>query len=94
MKLSVAGADYVGQTVNLLFMRGSSRQCHLVTILDNDLCRLPQENFFADLVGVNGHRHITINIPTTQIVVDNSDDRNQLECGEYDCIHIELATTL
>ena len=67
-------------------MRGSSRECHLVTVLNDDLCKLAQENFFADLMNVNSHQLIKINISTTQIVVDNSDDNIQLECGKYDCI--------
>ena len=72
-------------------MRGSVMQCHFATVLNDDLCRLPQEFFFAELRDFYGHPLIKINIPTTQIVVDNSDDSDKLECGKY---NTELATSL
>ena len=66
-------------------MRGSLRECHFVTVLDDDLCKLPQEYFFAELAesDLNDHRLIEINIPTTQLQIDNSDGSAQLECGKY-----------
>ena len=60
-------------------MRGSSRQCHSVIILDDDLCEVPLENFFADLAYVSGRQVIEINTPTTQIVIDVS---GEPECGK------------
>ena len=60
-------------------MRGSLRECHFVTIFDDDFCELlPPEHFFSDLALVSGGR-VDINIPTTRIVIDDSDEE---ECGK------------
>ena len=77
---SVAGLDYTTQTVNLIFARGSERQCHSVAILDDDLCEFPSEDFFADLAYVSGRQIINIIFPTARVVID---DTNQPECGKF-----------
>ena len=59
-------------------MRGSLRECHFVIVLDDDLCELPPEHFFADLALVSGRR-VDINIDTTRIVIDDSGEE---ECGK------------
>ena len=59
-------------------MRGSLRECHFVTVLDDDFCEVPPEDFFADLALVSGRR-VDINIPTTQIIIDDSGEE---ECGK------------
>ena len=59
-------------------MRGSLRQCYFVNILNDIMCEVPPENFFADLALVSG-RMVSINPPTTQIFIDDS---GEPECGK------------
>ena len=63
-----------------MFARGSTSQCHSVTILNDDNCELPPKDFFADLAYVSGRQIININIPTTRVIIDDS---NEPECGKY-----------
>ena len=60
-------------------MLGSSRQCHSVTILDDDSCEVAPEDFFAELAYVSGYRVNQIIVPTTRIVINVSDEP---ECGK------------
>ena len=63
-----------------MFAHGSTSECHSVTILKDDNCELPLEDFFADLAYVSGRQIININIPTTRVIIDDS---NEPECGKY-----------
>ena len=73
-------------------MSGSSKQCHFVTIRDDDMCELPPEHFFADLELVSGVG-VDINIETTRIVIDDSGED---ECGKlkHTLFNRNRATTL
>ena len=62
-----------------MFTPGSTQECHTVSILQDDDCEQPPENFFADLELESGAQSIDINIPTTQVVIDDS---GKLECGK------------
>ena len=75
---SVDGVDYLGQSVNLMFVRGSMRECHSVPILHDDECEPIPETFSADLAYVSGIPTITINPATTEVFIDDS---NETECG-------------
>ena len=63
-----------------MFARGSTRECHTVSILQDDNCEQPPENFFADLAYASGMQPININIPTTRVIIDDS---KKLECGKF-----------
>ena len=89
-KTLVAGADYGSQSVNLTFVRGSMLECHNVSILQDDDCEQPPEDFFADLAYVSGIQPIDINIPTTQVIIDDS---GELECGKQLSKHYVMCVT-
>ena len=76
-------------------MIGSLRECHFITVLDDDMCVLPLEHFFADLALVSGRRG-DINFDTAQIFIDDSGEE---ECGKLKHTLLsrngmEIATTL
>ena len=77
--ISVAGGDYVSESVNLIFAPGSMRECHTVSLLQDDECEQPPEDFFADLAYVSGIQPINIPIPTTQVSIH---DFGEPECGK------------
>ena len=68
----------MGQSVNLTFVHGSMRECHSVPILHDDECEPTPETFSANLAYVSGIRIITIDPPTTDVFIDDS---NETECG-------------
>ena len=68
----------MGQSVNLMFVRGSMRECHSVQILQDDECELTPESFSANLAYVSGIPIITIDPPRTGVFIDDS---NEQECG-------------
>ena len=75
------GIDYVGQSGDLLFDRGDSRRCHIVEIIQDDVCELPEpEDFFANLAYVSGIQNIIIVQDRTRFLIDDS---NEPECGEF-----------
>ena len=76
----VAGEDYVSASVDLEFAPGDSQSCHIVDILQDNICEHPDpEDFFADLAKVRGIEIINIVRDTTQILIDDSDEP---ECSE------------
>ena len=76
----VQGIDYVGQTANLTFAYGDSRRCHIVDILQDDVCDHPElEDFFANLAYVSGIQNINIVQDRTRVLIDDS---SESECGE------------
>ena len=76
---SVAGTDYVAQSINLTFSHGDMEICHTVDILQDDECEPMPENFFSDLEYVSGIQTIDIMPDTTEVFIDDS---NEPECGE------------
>ena len=78
-RILVLGADYGSQSVSLTFVRGSILQCHNVSILQDDDCEQPPEDFFADLAYASGIQPININIPTTEVIINDSSEQ---ECGK------------
>lgn len=77
--VSVAGIDYEATSVQLEFPRGSTRECHTVTIIPDEVCELTSEDFFADLALVTGTPIININSSVTQIIIDDADET---DCSE------------
>ena len=73
----VGGVDYKSESVLLVFTHGSTRHCHTVRILQNNDCQQPPRSIFAELPYVSGIQPIDINIPTTQIIINDS--------GEPEC---------
>ena len=63
-----------------MFTPGSMRKCHNVSILQDDDCEQPPEDFFADLAYVSGIQPVNITIPTTEVIIDVSGEQ---ECGKY-----------
>ena len=74
----------------MTFVRGSMLECHNVSILQDDDCEQPPEDFFADLAYVSGIQPIDINIPTTQVIIDDS---GELECGKQLSKHYVMCVT-
>ena len=62
----------------LVFNTGDERQCHTITIVDDDDCEQPAENFFSDLRLYSGQQFITIYPARAQVIID---DDNEPECG-------------
>ena len=71
---TVAGADYVAVAGGqLVFSRGDTRVCHIIYILQDNICEsAPNENFFSDLSYVSGTQPIIISPSTAEVVVDDS----------------------
>ena len=63
----------------MIFAPGSMRECHTVSLLQDDECEQPQEVFFADLEYVSGIQPIDINISTTEVSIH---DFGEPECGK------------
>ena len=78
---TVSPLDYGGvSNVRLDFAVGDERVCHLVSIVDDDICEIdPYENFFSNLVFGGGEQPILVDPPRTEVIID---DTNQPECGE------------
>ena len=68
----------MGQSVNLMFVRGNRRVCHSVPILQDDECEPTPETFSANLAYVSGISIITIDPASTEVFIDDS---NEPECG-------------
>ena len=66
--------------VRLDFPVGSTRACHAVDIVDDDICENdPNENFFSNLVLGGGVGPIIVEPPQTEVIID---DTNEPECGK------------
>ena len=78
---TVSPLDYGGvANVRLDFAVGDVRVCHLVSIVDDDICEIdPNENFFSNLVFGGGDHPIHADPPRTEVIIDNT---NHPECGE------------
>ena len=64
----------------LVFNTGDTRVCHSITILQDNVCESdPNEYFFSNLSYVSGVQPISIDPPTAQVIID---DTNEPEC-EY-----------
>ena len=58
-----------------MFARGDTRQCHLVQILNDDICERPLvEDFFSDLALVSGTPVIVVDPERAQVLIDDSED--------------------
>ena len=75
------GGDYVAVIHERLdFTVGQERACHVVEIIDDDICETdPTEDFFSDLVFGGGSQPISVEPSQTRVVID---DTEQEECGE------------
>ena len=78
--ISVEGTDYVGQNANLEFAQGDRQSCHIVVIVQDDLCEFPEpEDFSANLAYVSGIQYVIIIQDRTKILINDS---NEPECSE------------
>ena len=78
--ISVEGTDYVGQNANLEFAQGDRQSCHIVVIVQDDLCEFPEpEDFSANLAYVSGIQDVIIIRDRTKILINDS---NEPECSE------------
>ena len=58
-----------------MFARGDTRQCHLVQILNDDICEGPSvEDFFSDLALGSGTSVIVVDPDRAQVLIDDSED--------------------
>ena len=72
--------DYIEVNhMRLDFTVGQERVCHIVEIIDDDICETdPMEDFFSNLVLGGGDQPISVNSSQTRVVIDDS---NETECG-------------
>ena len=79
--ITAAGVDYVAVVgEELVFVQGQTRACHTISILQDELCEYPpNEFFFSDLAYVSGLLPITISPSTAQVIIDDSFEP---ECGK------------
>ena len=75
----------------MVFVPGSMRECHNVSILQDEECELPLEDFFADLAFVSGIQPINISIPTSEVIIDVS---GELECSKCSLTHTHHSHSL
>lgn len=73
-------ADFAEVDIMLSFASGDSQMCYNITIIDDDLCEIPPENFLSHLEIVSGD-FIQILFGFTEVVII---DELEPECGEYD----------
>ena len=79
---TVAGDDYTAvDGEELAFPRGSTRRCHTIDIVNDDICETDPNEFYSDLAYVSGVQPITIDPSTAQVVIDDS---RETECSKYD----------
>ena len=81
---TVAPGDYgavVGE--QLVFNTGDDRQCHTVTIVNDNIC---EKHFLSDLAYVSGQQVITLDPAQARVVIVVDGD----DCGE--CIHLSIYT--
>ena len=58
-----------------MFERGDTRQCHMVQILNDDVCERPSaKDFFSDLALVSGTPVIIVNPARALVLIDDSED--------------------
>ena len=72
-----ADGDYVAVDGEILtFSLGENRVCHTIDIIQDMVCEAhpESEHFFSDLTPVIGTRDITIDPPTTQVVIYDLDE--------------------
>ena len=75
----MAGEDYVPSTGQLVFAVGDTRQCHDVTIIDNNICERPElEHFFSTLSLVAGTQ-VVVDPEQTRVIIDDSADCRKFE---------------
>ena len=72
----MAGEDYVQSTGQLVFAVGDTRQCHEVTIIDNNICERPEMEFFLSTLSL---------VAGTQVVVDPEETRVIIDENSADC---------
>ena len=77
----VEGQDYVAATEDLVFPQGSTRVCHTIMIIDDNICE-SDKDFFSDLSPVSGMLPITIDPETARVIIDDS---NEPECEYINC---------
>ena len=71
----VAGQDYLASSGRLVFERGDTRQCHMVQILNDDVCERPSaEDFFSFLALVSGTPVIIVRPDRALVLIDDSED--------------------
>ena len=80
---TVAPDDFIKENFNLSFDSGDNRVCFTVTIINDDICEAPSENFFYDLEVVSGDS-IEIPFPFTEVVIK---DDMEPECGKDMFVH-------
>ena len=77
---TVAGVDYVGDSVELVFSLGDTRVCHNITIIDDGLCEEPfefTESFQCELT--SDDVPLDIIQPLARVDID---DLEEPECGK------------
>ena len=83
--------DYESDSAELMFVRGSMRECHTVNIIPDEECEQHPENFFSVLRLVRGSPVIAINPSTTEVVIDDS---NEPDCSESNLHLIQISSRM
>ena len=76
---TVAREDYVQSTGQLVFAFGDTRQCHEVTIIDNDICERPEEEHFFSTLSLLAGTQVVVDPEQTRVIIDDSADCRKFE---------------
>ena len=93
MLISVSPGDYLAEDLILTFQIGETRQCHDITINQDEICEEPAENLFSNLQIVSGVQPITLINDVAEITIDDSTER---ECSKQanSSMYLNLALSL
>ena len=70
-------ADFTGGPIEVVFNIGDSRVCYTISIVDDDVCEEPSENFLSQLLG----SQVEFVFQVTEVVIG---DVTEPECGKID----------
>ena len=74
---AVGGQDYIPSAGDLVFAVGDTRQCHEVTIIDNNICERPEMEFFLSTLSLLTGTHVVVDPEGTRVIINE----NPANCG-------------
>ena len=69
---AVGGQDYIPSTGQLVFAVGDTRQCHEVTIIDDNICERPEMEFFFSTLSLLAGTHVVMDPEETRVIIDEN----------------------
>ena len=74
---AVGGQEYIPSTGQLVFAVGDTRQCHEVTIIDDNICERPEMEFFLSTLSLVAGTQVVVDPEGTRVIIDE----NSADCG-------------